>query len=210
MAQELIKPIQKPKEWLILLGWIVLIGFAGKFVFEALPYFGLDQEVFGRYWDFKWSLIGHISGGILALLIGPFQFWKALRDTYRMTHRWMGRIYLSAILIAAISSTHLAWTVGVAIHWTWALSLQGLAFAWVVTAGMAFIQIMRGKVTQHKEWMIRSYTVTFAFVLFRFIDELESVRALGSFVERGAIEIWISWAIPLLIVEVFISWNKKN
>ena len=75
---------------------------------------------------------------------------------------------------------------------------------------MAFIQIRKGRITQHKEWMIRSYVVTFAFVLFRFIDELESVRALGSFVERGATEIWVSWAVPLLIVELFISWNKKN
>ena len=118
MKQTSILKPTSPISYLYLLGWIVLIGFAGKFVFEALPYFGLDQEVFGRYWDFKWSLIGHISGGILALLIGPFQFWKAFRDKYRMTHRWMGRIYLSAILIAAISSTHLAWTVGVAILWT--------------------------------------------------------------------------------------------
>lgn len=179
-------------------------------MFQALPYFGLDQEVFGRYWNFKWSLIGHISSGILALLIGPFQFWKAFRDKYLMTHRWMGRIYLSAILAGAIASTHLAWTAGLAIHWTWAFALQGLAFAWILTAGMAFIQIRRGRITQHKEWMIRSYAVTFAFVLFRFIDELESVRALGDFVERGATEIWVSWAVPLLLVEVFISWNKKN
>ncbi|TXE08943.1 hypothetical protein [Algoriphagus aquimarinus] len=50
----ILKPIS-PISYLYLLGWIFQIGFAGKFVFQALPYFSLDQEVFGRYWDFKWS-----------------------------------------------------------------------------------------------------------------------------------------------------------
>ena len=56
---------------------IFLILYAGKFVINsALPYFGFDKETFGDYWNYKWPLIGHISGGLLALIIGPFQFSK--------------------------------------------------------------------------------------------------------------------------------------
>ena len=59
--------------------------------------------------------------------------------------------------------------------------------------------------------MIRSYVITFAFVLFRFIDESSLAKTLmPTFEERGPTVIWISWAIPLLITEVILQWKKKK
>ncbi len=202
--------LSNSKSYLILAAWTCLIAFAGKFVIrDALPYFGFDEKVFGRFWDFRWSLIAHVSGGLLALAIGPFQFWKAFRNKYLTTHRWMGRIYLSAIALASISSTYLAWTTALKTHWTWALALQCLALAWIITAGMAYISIRRGLIQLHKEWMIRSYVVTCAFALFRYLNGLPALRELGNFVERGPTLAWISWTLPLLITEIFISSNKS-
>jgi hypothetical protein len=202
--------VSKPKGYLSLAFWIFLIVFGGRFILkDALPYFGFTEEIFGRWWDFRWSLIGHISGGLLALAIGPFQFWKAFRNKYLKTHRWLGRIYLVAILVGTIAATHLAWTTALKIHWTWAFALQGLAFAWIVTAGMAYISVMRKRIQQHKDWMIRSYVVTFAFVTFRWLYELPILEELAPAAERGSTTIWVSWAIPLLITEIFINWNKK-
>jgi uncharacterized membrane protein len=202
--------VSKPKGYLTLLFWIFLIVFGGRFIIkDALPYYGFTEDILGRWWDFKWSLIGHISGGLLAISIGPFQFWKAFRNKYLTTHRWLGRIYLVAILTGSVSSTHLAWTTALEVHWTWALALQGLAFAWITTASMAYISVMRKRIQQHKDWMIRSYVVTFAFVTFRFLTELPMVKELGSFIEVGPTAIWVSWTVPLLVTEIFINWNKK-
>lgn len=190
---------------------IFLILFSGKFVInDALPYFGFDKEIFGRYWDYKWPLIGHISGGLLALAIGPFQFSKAFRNKFMTTHRWLGRIYLTAILIGTISSTYLAWTSAYRVNFSWAFGLQCLAFAWIATASMAYVSVMRRRIQQHKEWMIRSYVVTFAFVTFRWLNELTIVKSLmPEFEERGPTVIWFCWTIPLLITEILLSWNKK-
>lgn len=189
--------------------WFFLIVFAARFVLkDAFPYFGLSEEVFGRYWEVKWTLIGHISSGIVALLIGPFQFSKAFRTKYVKVHRLLGKTYLTAIVIGTICSTYLAWTSGLAVHWTWALSLQMLALAWICTATMAFIAIKRKHVLQHKEWMMRSYVVTFAFVTFRWINELQVVQELGKFVERGPTEIWVSWVVPLFIAEMILQGRK--
>jgi Predicted membrane protein (DUF2306) len=58
-----------------------------------------------------------------------------------------------------------------------AFGLGGLALAWMLTTGMALIAIRRSLVDQHKEWMIRSYVVTFGFVTFRGIIPL--LRAAG-------------------------------
>lgn len=66
------------------------------------------------------------------------------------------------------------------------------------------------RIPQHKEWMIRSYVVTFAFVLFRYIEESTFASYLIEDVaQRAPTVIWISWAIPLLITEVVLQWNKK-
>ena len=158
----------KPKSYVGFCLTIFLILFAGKFVInDALPYFGFDKETFGRYWDYKWPLIGHISGGLLALAIGPFQFSTTFRNKFMTTHRWVGRIYLTAILFGTMSSTYLAWTSAYRVNFSWAFGLQGLGFAWITTATMAYISVMRGRILQHKEWMIRSYVVTFAFVYHR-------------------------------------------
>ena len=200
-----------PKSYLRIGLTILLILFAGKFVInDALPYFGFDEAIFGRYWNYRWPLIGHISGGLIALSLGPFQFWKSFRNKFINTHRWMGRIYLTAILIGTISATYLAWTSSIRVNFSWAFALQGLAFAWITTASMAYISVMRRHIIQHKEWMIRSYVVTFAFVTFRWLTDLPiAIQLMNKFEERGPTIIWLSWTIPLLITEIVLSWKKK-
>jgi hypothetical protein len=50
MKQTSLLSLAKPKSYLILIGWAFLIVFGGKFVIkDALPYFGFDPEVFGRF-----------------------------------------------------------------------------------------------------------------------------------------------------------------
>lgn len=198
------------QSWLKLAFWIALILFAIKYIIEdAIPYFGLDEEVFGRFWVMKWPLVGHISGGLLALVLGPFQFWADLRNRYLHVHRWMGRLYVAGILVASMSSITLALTTGMAIHWNWALSLIVLAFAWISTTGMAFRFILLKRTELHKGWMIRSYAVTFAFVLFRFLNSYPPIVENANFLERGATLIWVSWVIPLFITEMVLQCNRR-
>lgn len=206
-----IQLVQKHKSLLILGIVLFLFLFAGKFIIkDALPYFGFEQKTFGHYWDYKWILVGHISGGLLALVLGPFQFWKTFRNKYLTVHRWLGRTYLAAILIGTISATSLAWTSAIEVNSAWALALQMLAFAWISTALMAYLSVMRKRIQQHKEWMIRSYVVTFAFVTFRWLNEITILKNLmPEFEERGPTVIWFCWTIPLHISEIVLSWKKK-
>lgn len=200
----------KPKARLVLLAWVFLVLFAGKFILnDALPYFGLDEGVFGRFWIMKWPLVGHISGGLIALIVGPFQFWDGFRNRYLKIHRWMGRLYLTGILIASVSSVALAFSTSIAIHWTWAVALLALAMAWFFTSGMALRMILLKRLQQHKEWMIRSYVVTFGFVIFRWLSEMEWITSQGTFVEYGPTIGWLSWVIPLFFTDILLNWNKK-
>jgi len=122
----------------------------------------------------------------------------------------MGRLYLTGILIGTVSSVTLALTTGMAIHLSWAISLIVLAMAWILTTGMAFRFILLKRINLHKEWMVRSYVVTFAFVLFRWLNSTPYFVEMGNFIERGPTMIWVSWTIPLLITEIILQWNKKG
>lgn len=205
MAKSVALVPNNSKAWLTLFAWVFLLFFAGKFILhDAVPYFGIEEDVFGRFWEMKWPLIGHISGGLLALVLGPFQFWAGFRNKYLNIHRWMGRLYLTGILIGTVSSVALALTTGIAVHWTGALSLIILAFAWISTTGMAFRFILLKRINLHKEWMIRSYVMTFAFVLFRWLTSQPFYYELGTFPETGPTAIWVSWAIPLFITEIIL------
>ena len=202
----------KPKsalDYFRILGWTVLILVAIRFItVHAFPYFGMTEDAMGRWWDYKWSLIGHISGGMIALIIGPFQFWKSFRNQYIALHRLLGKIYILAILLGVVSSTYLSWTSALKIDINWALGLQGLALAWFVTTLMAYLSIRKKRIEQHKAWMIRSYVVTFAFITFRILNDTPFEEYFGVSIKGHSI-LWISWSIPLLFTEMIMSWNKK-
>lgn len=177
---------------------------------EILPYLSLNEDSYGRFWDYRFPLFFHISCGLLAMLIGPIQFSSAIRNRYIRTHRFLGKTYLIAILIGTISATNLAWTSGHKISFSWALGLQALAFAWITTALMAYISVRKGRMIQHREWMIRSYVVTLAFFFFRILNNSSFAKSIiPEFKERGVTIIWLCWAIPLLITELVLSWRKE-
>ena len=102
-------------------------------------------------------------------------------------HRRLGFVYMSSVAVGrsrpfALLGLHPNVRPSVS------FGLGGLAGAWIITTGMAFLAIRRGLVEQHKEWMIRSYVMTFAFVAFRVI--VPALSAAGSASERTAIAAW--------------------
>jgi len=83
-----------------------------------------------------------------------------------------------------------------------------MASAWIITTAFATVAICRGVTEQHREWMIRSYVVTFAFVTFRILTMLFEVMRAGTVVERMTAASWISWSVPLLLTETVLQGRK--
>jgi len=180
---------------------------AARFLWHyATPYLlRFDAKQFGGYWPHRFRLILHISGGVLALVCGTLQLWTGLRQRAMTFHRWTGRVYLAAAA-AGITGAFL-----MAVYTTprsFAISLMALATAWILTTGIAWAAIVRGRVELHKQWMIRSYLVAFAFVTFRFMtDLLPGVTAhLGSNVGEASASVgWLCWLVPLALYEVILQ-----
>jgi uncharacterized membrane protein len=189
------------------LGWALLLGLAGWFVATyALRYFTLDPAVLGRYGDRAAWLLLHIGGGMVALLAGPLQFWTELRQRRPHVHRRVGKTYLAAVAVSSVAA--LALTARTELGWVFAAGLLGLTVAWLSTSGLALVAIRRRRVAQHREWMVRSYVVTFAFVTFRIFNDALSALQVGTPVERAAAASWFCWAVPLLVTELVLQGRK--
>jgi len=197
---------------LFLLPFLLLVAL--YFVIDrALPYFfnfSIEQYQ-DYYWPNKWWLIGHLLGGALALIIGPFQFSSKFRSRFLKTHRNMGKMYIIAIILASLSAVYMSFYVAPQVNVSWSISLFVMAVVWLVSVLMAYRAVILRRIPQHQEWMIRSYVITLGFVLFRLLNENSFVRELmPTFEERGAACIWFSWVVPLFIAEVVMQWKKRK
>src|SRR5579864_1330095 len=123
------------------LAWAGIVMLAVGFVFKyVLFYFRhYDAASFDTYWPRRPWLFLHMSGGTVALLTGPFQFWTGLRQRNLPFHRWTGRLFLLGVAAGVTGSIGLAVTsVGI---WAFEVGLMGLASSWLVTAFMAYYSI---------------------------------------------------------------------
>jgi uncharacterized membrane protein len=192
----------KPLVWL---GWVVLLTGLAYFVSQKVPrYFVVTPESYGNAWPQVSWLLPHIVAGVLAAVLGPLQFWPKIRRDYLPFHRIAGRVYVVAVLGGSVASLGLSLRMSTA-NAAYAGGLIGLAVAWLLTTTLAFVAIRRKNLTQHKQWMIRSYVVTFAFVTFRLLDDTLSHRGLVPEHEFYSILAWGCWAVPLLFTEAILQ-----
>jgi hypothetical protein len=191
----------------LLLGVTLLLVI--RFVLKnAIPYLGLDPKTFGdSFWPRRYGLLAHLAGGTVAILVGPIQFWLGAHRRQMAWHRKLGMLYLGGVTVGCIGGFYLALTV-TGVGWAYSAGLFGLACAWAITTGTAYLAIRRRNIPQHREWMIRSYVVTLAFVFFRLADELMGTSTGADALERAKALAWICWTIPLLIAEPLIQWPK--
>ena len=186
----------------ILLGLaaVLALGFVAMF---ALPYSTLDETTFDRFWPKRGWLLTHIAGGMVALLVGPVQIWLGLTRRRMALHRVLGKVYLAAVVVGGTSSFGLSLTTEAG--WILGMGLAVLGLAWFVTTGMALAAVLRRRFELHKEWMIRSYVVTFAFVNLRIFVGVTEAMGVGTELERIAAASWFCWAVPLLVTEVLLQ-----
>ncbi len=189
----------------ITLGFVSLIALL-FIAFVALPYFRLDETQFRSYWPRRWWLLLHIGTGIVALVTGPVQLWLGLADRSVEFHRRLGTVYMASVLVSSVAAFYLAFHTDFGV--VFGAGLSGLAVAWLVTTGMAFTAIRRHLIEQHKEWMIRSYVVTTAFISFRVFFLMLESAGTGTVNERLALSSWLCWAVPLLITEAWLQGRK--
>jgi len=146
-------------------------------------------------------LVPHVLCGVIALLSGPIQFSSRFRLGHLNIHRVMGRIYVLCVFIGAFTGIALA---------AGRPGLPGTsmqAAAWIVCTTAAFITARNRQIAVHRQWMARSYAVTFTFVSSRVLNLWPRYWShLGdTFSAVGVIAFTLA---SLLIVDLGLNWRE--
>jgi uncharacterized membrane protein len=176
-------------------------------VYALLPFGStVDPQMRADFAAHTQAVYVHAFAASAALLIGPLQFSSRLRQRRPRLHRWLGRIYLGAgALVGGLSGLYLAQFAfgGTAAR----VGFGVLAVLWLYTGLRAYVAVRRGKVTEHRRWMIRNFALTFAAVMLRVYVPL-SVAAGAGFAEVYPVIAWVCWVPNLLFAEWM--WNRNG
>lgn len=156
---------------------------------------------------FKWLLLVHGLAGLTAFVIGPFQFSDRLRRENIVLHRWMGRIFVGAVTIAASFAAY----IGTHFEKPLVAAMQpAQAGLWLFATGMALACVLRGNIEAHKAWMMKSYAFCLIFVLSRVPDAFGVTWTDA----RLSTFLWYLVALALIGPDVILTaralWRKRK
>jgi uncharacterized membrane protein len=129
------------------------------------------------------------------------QFSSRVRQRHLKFHRLLGRIYVISVFVGALSGIALA---------AGRPGLPGTsmqAAAWIVCTTAAFITARNRQIVQHRQWMARSYAITFTFVSSRMLNLWPRYSShLGD--TLAAVGVIAFTLASLLFVDVALNWRE--
>jgi hypothetical protein len=191
-----------------MVGWSLMSAFALLLFVYASQYLAVNPD---RYIEpqksvFTTHMLGitaHVAGAMLATIIGPLQFLpKIITRRYLRLHRWLGRIYLLGILVGGTAGLYMA-TLAQG-GFPARLGFVILAVLWLTGGAMAYWRILHRDIQSHRQWMIRTYALTFAAVTLRLW--LVGLQVLGVDPAEAYVAVaWLSWVPNLLVAELIVN-----
>jgi hypothetical protein len=143
----------------------------------------------------------HIAGAATALLVSPIQLLPWVRKHHPRVHRLTGRVYVVGCLmggaggfIAAFGST--AGPIATS-------GFATLAVIWIWVNAQGWRAALDRRFTDHRRWMLRSFSLTFAAVTLRLYLPIGMIAGL-SFFEIYRATAWISWVPNLILMELYL------
>lgn len=152
-------------------------------------------------------LYAHIITGCLALLIGPFQiFRKQKNQMLKKAHRAFGKIYVACIFISGLINIYLS--IFASGGWVAQLGFFTMDLLWIYFTYIAVIRVINKDINSHRNWMLRSYALTFAAVTLRLYQV--PLMLLLDFEIAYKISAWLCWGVNLIIIEWVIRKRKAK
>lgn len=173
-------------------------------IYTEFVFFSDQHSDLTHYNTMRWLLIPHGLFGMVALLLGPFQFSTTLRKKNIKLHKSIGKTYIITILLAAPFAVllNIYYRIpGATITFVFENITQ--AMVWAITALLAWIAAYRGQITIHKMWAARSYGLTMVFVLSRIDNPMRLFIPKPDINDFGHF-LWFLIVVALIIPDVLV------
>jgi uncharacterized membrane protein len=179
-------------------------GLMALFVLWNNERFLLDATaaVWERYEPIRLHLIPHGVGGALALAIGATQFSSRLRRKHLRVHRFLGKLYIISNFVLAPVAILIALKIS-----PWFMTVFTIVQALTLMAftAAAYWSIRHKNVTQHREWMVRSYAVLLIFLEGRVLMAIPAIAQRG--MDSVVLVNWACFAVSLVGAEFVLRWG---
>jgi uncharacterized membrane protein len=165
-----------------------------------IPSIPEPSNVTGNLMARPWLWV-HAGLASTALLTGPWQFLPRLRARAPRLHRWLGRIYIFCCVVGGTGGLLLAsgTTAGPIARAGFGL----LAVVWLVINLQGLRLAMTGRYAEHRQWMIRSFALTFGAVLLRVYIPISQMMGIEFMTAYRAIS-WLAWVPNLILAELYL------
>nr|WP_315494529.1 DUF2306 domain-containing protein [uncultured Rhodoferax sp.] len=149
----------------------------------------------------------HMVCSPVALVAGALQVNRAIRTRHLVLHRWLGRLYVLAVLLGGASGLSMAFEAqgGPVSEWGFGL----LAVLWLLSTGLGFVAMRRGARNIHRDWMLRSYALTLAAITLRIYIPSSQIAGLP-FEDAYRAIAWLCWVPNLLLAEWLIRRLRRT
>jgi hypothetical protein len=149
----------------------------------------------------------HASTGAIVLVTGSLQFHQGLLKRAKHLHRRIGYIYVGAIWLS--SSTSLILAIFFDVPFAAKVAFGLLALLWFGSTTLALHYARQRQLKKHRHWMLRSYALSYFFVTFSLWMPFLEASPLDKSLSYP-LSIVISWALNLLIVELWIYTRRAT
>jgi len=157
-----------------------------------------------EYW--RYAFYTHVFASVFVLLLGVVQFIPALAYKYKKVHRTIGLAY---VVIVVLLSGPSGFIMGIYANGGFyaKISFVILSMLWIGFTATAYMKALRGKIEEHKAYMVRSYALTLSAITLRtyayIIPSLVHMHGKDEYILIA----WLSW-VPNLIVAELLIWRK--
>jgi hypothetical protein len=149
----------------------------------------------------------HIITGSIVLICGVFQLSKRIRGRFTKWHRTAGKLYVLVILmLTAPSGFVMSWYANGGYGAKTGFGL--LAMLWWFFTWKGYQLALLKQWDTHREFMWRSYALTFAAVTLRLYSFFFALAGLRGEAIYNVIA-WLCWVPSLIVVEVWI-WRMAD
>jgi uncharacterized membrane protein len=186
--------------------------FIGLMFYKTIPYFEFQ---YAKYFlstksdktlnsaVFNTAFYTHISTAFLVILIGVFQFNSYIINQKAALHRFLGKVYVLILLgLAAPSGLILGVFANGGLVSKVGFILQSIV--WFLYTLLAYLEIKKGNLQKHLDFMIKSYAITLAALSLRSESYLISSFFDTKPMETYTTVVWLSWVGNLFIAEILL------
>ena len=195
------------RRWGWALFWLIIAVAAAWFLTDSFRFIVTREAPTGEtFWGRRIWYFAHVALAIPVLLIAPIQFAASVRERWPWLHRALGRVYLAASLLGGLFALHLGSTIAAQ---ETQVPLTLFAAVWIGFLLIAWQAARLRRFDVHRAFVIRATAIALSFVWVRMMAAGDGL--LLAFIEnadlRAATRGWLSFVLPLLVVEAWLSWG---